>query len=116
MRGIERSEMAPWSSAHFRNIAPGCEASGASAATCWTFGAISLRSIPLHPSLLRNDTFPRKGGRERTQLTYFRTTPLDVLSDDHREWEAASPSAKPSPAPHRMIVIFVPSIRDLRSS
>ena len=27
-------------------------------------GAISLRSISPHPSLLRNDTFPRRGGRK----------------------------------------------------
>src|SRR5271170_7597437 len=31
-------------------------------------GAISLRSISPHPSLLRNDTFPRKGGTARHPL------------------------------------------------
>ena len=41
---------------------------------------------------------------------------FEVLFDDHREGEAVSPSAKPSPAPRRMIVIFVPSTIDLRSS
>jgi len=39
-----------------------------------------------------------------------------VLFDDHLEREATSPSAKLSPASHRLKLIFVPSPMDLRSS
>src|ERR1700677_2484688 len=61
MKGeIERSEMAPWSSAYSRDVPRGAD--GQSVRTCRVIGAISLRSISPHPAALRASTFPRKGG------------------------------------------------------
>src|SRR5271168_2033810 len=44
-RGIERSEMAPWSSAHFRIY------DGPQGTTCWTFGSHLAPLDPPHPAL-----------------------------------------------------------------
>jgi hypothetical protein len=59
MRGIERSEMAPWRTQRFQKYV----------ATNSLIIPLNLQSHlapldPAHPSLLRNDTFPLEGGRE----------------------------------------------------
>src|ERR1700677_2278760 len=50
-------------SVEFRSLSRQGRRASSDRATCFTLGAISLRSIPLHPAALRASTFPRKGGR-----------------------------------------------------